>query len=89
MKKVSYRGVGCQLLLPNYNLISCIQTIVDASAQVLDRLRKRSKPLLPNPDELTTFLEQSLADDIKIPFSGMSLIPSSYLILKIHAQLKT
>src|SRR6185312_7486086 len=47
--------------------ISCIQTIVDASAQVLDRLRKRSKPSLPNPDELAAFLEQSLADDIKIP----------------------
>ncbi|CAG8665089.1 2607_t:CDS:2, partial [Ambispora leptoticha] len=39
---------------------------VDTSAQVLDRLRKRAKPSLPDPDELATF-EQSLTDDIKIP----------------------
>ncbi|CAG8633713.1 8651_t:CDS:2, partial [Ambispora gerdemannii] len=40
---------------------------VDTSVQVLDRLRKRAKPSLPDPDELATFLEQSLTDDIKIP----------------------
>ncbi|KAG9294512.1 hypothetical protein G9A89_008622 [Geosiphon pyriformis] len=40
---------------------------IDASAQVLDRLRKRAKPSLPDSDELATFLEQSLTNDIKVP----------------------